>query len=48
MKNIPNAKEYIMVCKVVDKGWEKYLIDTKGNKSHFGTNNEYVIKVDTE
>lgn len=45
MKNIPNAKEYIMVCKVVDKGWEKYIIETKGNKSHFGTNNEYVLKV---
>lgn len=45
MKNIPNAKEYIMVCKVVDSGWEKYIIETKGNKSHFGTNNEYVLKV---
>ena len=45
MKNIPNAKEYIMVCKVVDKGWEKYIIETKGNKSHFGTNNEYILKV---
>lgn len=45
MKNIPNAKEYIMVCKVVDSGWEKYIIDTKGNKSHFGKNTEYILKI---
>ena len=45
MKNIPNANEYIMICKVVDKGWEKYIIETKGNKSHFGKNTEYVLKV---
>lgn len=45
MKNIPNAKEYIMVCKVVDKGWEKYIIETKGNKSHFGKNTEYVLEI---
>ena len=24
MKNIPNPKEYLMVCKVVDDGLEKY------------------------
>lgn len=34
-----------MVCKVVDKGWEKYIIETKGNKSHFGKNTEYVLKI---
>jgi hypothetical protein len=45
MQNIPNAKEYIMVCKVVDSGWEKYIVETKPNKSHFGTNNEYVLLV---
>lgn len=45
MKNVPNAKEYVMVCKIVDKGWEKYTVETKTNKSHFGKNSEYVIRV---
>ena len=45
MKNVPNAKEYMMVCKVVDPGWEKYIVETKSNKSHFGMNNEYVLVV---
>lgn len=45
MKNIPNAKEYVMVCKIVDPGWEKYIVEVKENKSHFGTNKEYVIVV---
>lgn len=43
MKNISNAKEYIMVCKVVDTGWEKYIKEIKINKSHFGENKEYVL-----
>lgn len=41
--NIPNAKEYVMVCKVVDSGWERFIVNTKQNKSHFGVNNEYVL-----
>lgn len=45
IKNVPNAKEYVMVCKIVDSGWEKYIVETKTNKSHFGKNNEYVIRV---
>ena len=45
MNNVPNAKEYIMVCKIVDPGWEQYIVDTKVNKSHFGVNNEYVLVV---
>lgn len=45
MNNIPNAREYLMVCKIVDPGWEKYIVEIKTNKSHFGTNNEYVILV---
>ena len=45
MKNIPNAAEYIMICKVVDEGFEKYIIDTKNNKSHFGLNKEYIIVI---
>lgn len=48
MKNIPNAKEYVMVCKIVDSGWEKYIVEEKVNKSHFGINKEYVIKVTQE
>lgn len=45
MNNIPNANEYVMVCKIVDPGWEKYIVDIKENKSHFGTNKEYVLVV---
>ena len=45
MKNIPNAKEYLMVCKVVDEGFEKYIVEEKVNKSHFGENKEYVILI---
>ena len=45
MKNIPNAKEYLMVCKVVDKGFEKYIVEEKVNKSHLGINKEYVLLI---
>lgn len=45
MNNCPNFKEAIMVCKIVDPGWEQYIVDTKKNKSHFGVNNEYVLVV---
>lgn len=45
MENVPNASEYIMVCKIVDLGFKEYIVETKANKSHFGTNNEYVLVV---
>lgn len=45
MDNVPNAKEYIMVCKIVDPGWEQYIVETKINKSHFGENTEYVLVI---
>lgn len=45
MNNCPNFKEAIMVCKIVDPGWEQYIVDIKKNKSHFGVNNEYVLVV---
>lgn len=45
MKNVPNAREYVMVCKIVDSDWEQFIVDTKNNRSHFGSNNEYVIRV---
>lgn len=48
MKNIPNAREYVMVCKVVDENWTKYIVDTKTNKSHFGVNSEYIIRLTQE
>lgn len=44
-KNIPNARICIMVCKEVDTGYEKYIVETKRNKSHFGENNEYVLVI---
>lgn len=43
MQNVPNAREYILVCKIVDKGWGKYIVASKSNKSHFGVNNEYIL-----
>ena len=45
MNNIPNAKEYLMVCKVVDPGFEKYIVEEKINKSHLGVNKEYVLLI---
>ena len=48
IKNIPNAKEYLMVCKVVDPGWEQFVVEEKINKSHFGINKEYVICITNE
>nr|DAY85018.1 MAG TPA: hypothetical protein [Caudoviricetes sp.] len=45
MRNVPNANEYVMVCKIVDPGFEKYVVETKENKRHFGTNYEYVLRV---
>lgn len=45
MNNVPYAAEYVLVCKVVDTGWEKFIVETKTNKSHFGVNNEYVLCV---
>lgn len=45
MQNVPNAVEYVMVCKIVDPGWEQYVVEVKQNKSHFGNNLEYVLKV---
>lgn len=48
LKNVPNAHEAVMVCKIVDKGWEKYVVDTLTNESHFGTNHEYIIVINNE
>lgn len=45
MKNVPNANEYVMVCKIVDEGFEKYIVDIIHNKSHFGDNREYILCV---
>ena len=45
MNNIPNAREYVMVCKIVDEGWEPFVVETLVNKSHLGTNHEYVVRV---
>ena len=45
MKNVPNAAEYIMVCKKVDPGYEQYIVDTISNKSHLGINREYVLLI---
>ena len=44
-RNVPNAKEYLMVCKQVDPGYEKYIVEEKTNKSHLGSNKEYVLLI---
>ena len=48
MQNVPNASEYLMVCKTVDSGWDQYIVEEKINKSHFGINKEYVLKIPAE
>ena len=45
MKNIPNASEYVMVCKNVADEFKKYIVEEKINKSHFGSNTEYILKI---
>ena len=46
MQNIPNAKEYLMVFKIIDKPeYKQFVVEEKINKSHFGINKEYVILV---
>lgn len=45
-QNVPNAKRYIMVCKIIDHGFEKYIRGVKKNKSHFGINYEYEIVIE--
>lgn len=48
INNASNASEAIMVCKIVDSGWDKYVVDIISNKSHFGKNQEYILKVDND
>lgn len=45
MNNVPNASEYVMVCKIVDDDFKDNIVQTIENKSHFGTNYEYVVVV---
>lgn len=45
MKNAPNAREYVMVCKIVDDDFKQYVVETLTNESHLGSNNEYVVIV---
>lgn len=43
IKNIPNAAEYVMVCHQVSDKYRPFIVETKENKSHFGSNTEYVV-----
>ena len=45
MNNVPNAREYVMVCKIVDSDFNQCIVETLSNNSHFGTNNEYILVV---
>lgn len=45
MKNAPAFVDATMVCKIVDPDWKQYVVETIDNKSHFGTNHEYVIHI---
>lgn len=48
MENASEFADATMVCKVVDPNWEKYVVETIDNKSHFGINHEYVIHITRE
>lgn len=48
MDNAPNWVDATMVCKIVDPGWEKYIVETINNRSHFGDNHEYIIHIKRE
>lgn len=48
MKNVPNANEYILVCKIIDKGWEKFTVERIDKKSHFGLSSEYILVIPNE
>lgn len=48
MRNVPNAKEYIMTCKVVDEDFKDYVKEIKHNRSCFGDNQEKVIVITNE
>ena len=45
MNNVPNAHEYVMVCKTVSDEFKPYVVDTITNRSHFGIGCEYVVCV---
>lgn len=45
MENAPNFKEAILVCKIVDEGWDRFIVEEIHNRSHFGDNKEYVLVV---
>lgn len=48
MSNVPNAHEYVFVCGDVRDDLKKYIVSKKVNKSHFGTNEEYIIVIKNE
>lgn len=48
MQNVPNAREYVLTCKVIDPSFEKFVKGDKINKSHFGTNKEHIVVVTNE
>lgn len=45
INNIPNAIEYVFVCDEVEGEFADFVVETKKNKSHLGSNNEYVVNV---
>ncbi|MDR0675787.1 MAG: DNA adenine methylase [Elusimicrobiota bacterium] len=45
IRNTPNAKRAIMVCKKVDR-YKKYIKEQKNNNGPFGKNNEYVLVIE--
>lgn len=45
MNNVPRAKEYVMVCKILDEGFSRFVVETLENSSHFGKNHEYVLVI---
>lgn len=48
MINIPNATEYVVVCKNIITAWDKYVVEYKTNSNHFNQNKEKVVVISAE
>lgn len=45
INNIPNASEYVMVCKNLNEEYEKYAVEDINKSSHLGHSHEYIVVV---
>ena len=45
INNIPNASEYVMVCKNINDKYSKFIVETIQKSSHLGESKEYIVVV---